>query len=705
MFVRSIVRAQTMTERLWVKFPIFLAVFFCLYAYGMIVNSLDTYHLLRDKEQARVIAENAQKAATLGDYLAQEQSFVRQIADGPEVNNFLANQALGMSLQYGLQASLDAIAAAFDTTLQKRRIGGEPLFSRLAYVDAAGNVVVDSDNAAVAPFVNGEGVTVDAVNATVQLVAPVSFRGTPAGSVVVWSDLDRLARFLLPAPEHSQAVFVVTTQNGDEVHLSAAGPSQHPLHDQIVQAGKDKLQGIWDANRSLDLVIIKHAIPGIPLDLTTVAPKESLLGPQHSLAFLLIAGIFPPIVLVSTIVFERMRQQNAKTELKLHATRLRLQGIADHLIEGNILMGRDGRILFINRPGLRLLGQRDVPQKFVGQPIWQLLRLPDGIDPTTAWHTVMDQAATLIVDDGIFITADDRQIAVAYSCTPLEDSQHGPSVILSFRDISGLKQAQHEAMQSMRLASIGQLAAGIAHEINTPAQYIGDNLAYVQDGLAELTQTLAAAESLDAIPQDRLAEWRDELPLAVKDCQDGIAQIARIVLSMKEFSHPGTIGSAAADINRALDNTLTVSRNAWKHVAEVERQFDPDLPMVTCHLGELNQVFINLIMNAVQAIEGKPNTDGTLGKITIQTRLDGQQVVISVADTGSGIADVIKDRIFDPFFTTKDVGKGSGQGLAICRDVVVNRHHGTITATNQPAGGAIFTIRLPLESSSYTNQR
>ena len=683
-----------MIERLWIKFPIFLAVFFCLYAYGMIANSLDTYHLLSEQNQSRVIAENAQKAATLGDYLTQEKIFVSQIADGPEINNFLANHALGMSLQYGLQASLDAIAQSFAKTLATRSIDGKPLYTRVVYVDAGGALLVDSDAASSADTLPAaeSGLSVDPERAVVQIAAPVFFRGTPAGRVVVWSDLGRLVQFLLPDPAHDPAEFVLSTAEGKVVHVARAASYAIPMHDQLMQAERGKLQSTKNPNKSGELVIIKHPIPGIPLDLTTIAPKESLLGPQHSQTFLLLACLFPPIMLVSTLLFERMRLRNAATEQRLHATRLRLQGIADHLIEGIVLIDGKGVILFINRPALILLGHPDEPQRYVGLPLDQLLQLQNSPDVQTAWHSVIDQGATLIEDDAVFNAATDRQINVAYGCTPLYDTQHGPSIILSFRDISSLKQAQHDSMQSLRLASIGQLAAGIAHEINTPAQYIGDNLAYVQDGMRDMLDYLTTAQ---AFPQDRMAEWRDEIPLAIKDCQDGIAQIARIVLSMKEFAHPGTVGRVAADLNHALENTLTVSRNAWKHVAEVERHLDPELPLVMCHVEELNQVFINLIMNAVQAIEAQTN-QGEMGKIIIESRQDGPDVVISVADTGCGIPPAIKDRIFDPFFTTKDVGKGSGQGLTICRDVVVTKHHGSLTTDNRPGGGAVFIIRLPV---------
>ena len=707
-----------MNDKLWVKFPIFLAVFFCLYAYGLIANSLNTYGELKNKQQTQLISESAQRAATLGDYLQQQRRFVVETAHGPDISNYQANKALGMSLQYGLQASLDAIEANFSKTLTDRQIGDAPLYLRLALVDQSGQRLVDTAMPAPPPPVDGRDqtlrISIDPVHAVVMIAAPVEFRGTPAGQMVAWIDLDRLIQFLLPASDESFLQYILTTDGGQPVRLPASLPDPSPqLLDRIAHLADGKLEIAPQGPGDPAAVLVKQPLAGFPLILTTIAPEKTLTGEGHSQAFLLIAGFFPPIVLLSAILFERMRQRNAQVELKLHATRLRLMGISDNLIEGIILISGNGDILFVNRPALHIMGVDDDPKRFYGQPLSSLLLIGKAKETAQCWHRVVEQGATMVNDDEIFVTPHGREVSVAFACTPLRDPQYGPGIIVSFRDISTLKQAQHEAMQSMRLASIGQLAAGIAHEINTPAQYIGDNLAYVQDGMtslhaavdamrvlaqqaAEIPQLAAPVAALhQAAPAALLDELTSEMPLALKDCQDGIAQIARIVLSMKEFSHPGGQGQTAADINRALENTLTVSRNAWKHVAEVEQDFAPDLPLVLCHLGEINQVFINLIMNAVQAIEtsGKPLP----GRIHIRTACQDGHAVITVADSGNGVPDAIRDHIFDPFFTTKDVGKGSGQGLTICRDVVVNKHNGTIQVGTAPQGGASFTVRLPVD--------
>ena len=269
-----------------------------------------------------------------------------------------------------------------------------------------------------------------------------------------------------------------------------------------------------------------------------------------------------------------------------------------------------------------------------------------------------------------------------------------------------MRAAQTQAMQAAKLASVGQLAAGIAHEINTPTQYIGDNLRFIGESLTTVTNAIQVAETLlqqgdpalsasfaQQVDTEDLKFLQTELATAVKDSLEGVGQVARIVLSMKEFSHPGTHTKTTTDINRALESTLTVSRNVWKHVAEITRAYAPDLPTVLCLAGEMNQVFLNLIVNAAQAIEESQKPFP--GHITVTTLYDDDTVRISVADTGNGVPAAIREKIFDPFFTTKIVGKGTGQGLAICYDVVVNKHNGRITLDTQEGQGATFTVHLP----------
>lgn len=402
----------------------------------------------------------------------------------------------------------------------------------------------------------------------------------------------------------------------------------------------------------------------------------------------------------------------AEAEAALQASRQRLKSITDSLFEGVVVVSRDGRVLFINPSALQLLGCDRCEDLLLDD----LFRLRIGNRAVTfaasPWQNALDTATVIRDDDAIFATAQGRALSVAYACATFQD-QTGCGAIISFRDIDAFKRAQRDALQASRLASVGQLAAGIAHEINTPIQYIGDNLRYMDGVLEEVSAVMRSARALADAATGRPdldgpvagfeAAWAaakpdflfDDLPSAVHESLDGVEQIARIVLSMKEFSHPGTSAKVMVDINHALDSTITVSRNVWKHVAQVEKDFGSLVP-VLCHAGELNQVFLNLIVNAAHAIEGSGKP--VPGRITIVTRHVGGHVMISVADTGTGVPESIRDRIFDPFFTTKEIGKGTGQGLAICRDVVVSKHGGSLEVGGADGEGAVFVVRLPIDA-------
>jgi two-component system, NtrC family, sensor kinase len=288
-----------------------------------------------------------------------------------------------------------------------------------------------------------------------------------------------------------------------------------------------------------------------------------------------------------------------------------------------------------------------------------------------------------------------------------------PCSLSVYYDISEQKHLQVQQLQSQKLEAIGQLAAGIAHEINTPIQFVGDNLRFLQESFTTLRQVTDKYRAfIEAVQGGRpttpllagleraLAaadvEFLDaEVPDALSQSLEGVNRVARIVRAMKEFAHPDAGEKAPADINAAIDSTVTVARNEWKYVADVSLSLEPNLPLVSCLIGELNQVLLNLLVNAAHAIADTVQAKGGKGLITITTRSDGGWVEISVADSGVGIPDEVKPRIFDPFFTTKPVGKGTGQGLAIARAVVEKKHGGILRFESEVGRGTTFFVRLP----------
>ena len=273
-----------------------------------------------------------------------------------------------------------------------------------------------------------------------------------------------------------------------------------------------------------------------------------------------------------------------------------------------------------------------------------------------------------------------------------------------------------QLIQAQRLESVGQLAAGIAHEINTPTQFVSDNARFLQKAFPKLQDLLARyrqlldacragpgpAELLDdlegAIRKAKLYYLLEQIPEALNDSLEGLERVTRIVQAMKDFSHPGQQGMCAADLNKAIESTVTVARSEWKYVADMVLDLDPSLPLVQCMLGDFNQVILNIVVNAAHAIAEMVG-DGSQGKgkITVATRHKDGQVEIRISDTGTGIPEEHRHKVFDHFFTTKKVGKGTGQGLTIARQVIVEKHKGSLTFETETGKGTTFIIQLPIE--------
>jgi PAS domain S-box-containing protein len=279
------------------------------------------------------------------------------------------------------------------------------------------------------------------------------------------------------------------------------------------------------------------------------------------------------------------------------------------------------------------------------------------------------------------------------------------------RDITERRELEQQLLQSQKLQAIGHLAAGVAHEINTPLQFIGDNLHFTRDAIGALF-TLASrlkellerergdelrAEIEEAEAEADLEFARDQLPVAVDRSLVGVERVTKIVRALKSFAHPGAVEFEPADVNALVENATLMATTEWKYVAELELVLAPSLPRVPCVAGDVSQVVLNLVVNAAHAIAEVVGTSGAKGAIRVETRHDETHVEISIGDTGIGIPEHARSKVFDPFFTTKDVGKGTGQGLAIAHTSVVERHKGTIHFTTELGCGTTFVVRLPLE--------
>ena len=335
-----------------------------------------------------------------------------------------------------------------------------------------------------------------------------------------------------------------------------------------------------------------------------------------------------------------------------------------------------------------------------------------------------DRQEPVRMDNVPYVARDGKERFLGVTLNPINHHSDDPKgFLLLAADITDRRVLEGHLAHAQKLESIGQLAAGIAHEINTPIQYVGDNLRFLQDSFQarqgvlavyqEFVRRAEGAADPEALAGIRRAEEEadseflaTEIPLAAAQAVEGIERVAQIVRAMKEFSHPGTAHKVMADLNRALDSTITVARNEWKYVADLLPDFEPDLPLMPCLPADLNQVFLNMIVNAAHAIADVVG-DGSQGKgiITVSTRRREDWVEVRFSDTGAGMTGEVKARIFDPFFTTKPVGRGTGQGLAISHAVVVEKHKGTISVESKPGVGTTFVIRLPLSDSTGSESK
>ena len=275
-------------------------------------------------------------------------------------------------------------------------------------------------------------------------------------------------------------------------------------------------------------------------------------------------------------------------------------------------------------------------------------------------------------------------------------------------------QLEVKLSEAQKLESLGQLAAGIAHEINTPMQYIGDNIEFLHECSQKLLDVVAIYhhnlhEKVPAKPwAERIQEIDDlynklrfdfvqkQVPLAIEEATEGVDRVIEIVQAMKQLSHPGGKDKVCTDINQAIQSSVTVTKNQWKYTAEMELECDQGLPAIPVFAAEINQVFVNLIVNASDAICEKHGENNHKGKIAIRTYSTEKYVVIEIRDDGCGMTEEVRRRIFEPFFTTKEVGKGTGQGLAISFNVVVTMHQGELDVLTKQGEGTCFTIRLPI---------
>ncbi len=378
---------------------------------------------------------------------------------------------------------------------------------------------------------------------------------------------------------------------------------------------------------------------------------------------------------------------------------IRLKNIIDSMFSSLIITDSQGIIQTFNQLTLDLLGYE--AQELEGQP---LSAIAVDLPPLE----VLDKADPLVRKKSKYKTSRGVEIPVIFSNSAIRDSDGMlDSLVCIALDITNYNLLESQLLQSEKMASIGQLAAGVAHEINNPMGFIFSNLGTLNEYIQDITELIEAYKNLEQGVQngtseaaknqlEKLNAKKEELELdyllndideLIKESRDGADRVRKIVLNLKEFSHVGRDEKVPSNINDGLESTINIVWNELKYKVTLQKNYG-DIPEVTCHLQEVNQVFMNLLVNAGQSIAEQ-------GEIKIHTYEETDHVCIGISDTGKGMPPEVKDRIFEPFFTTKKVGEGTGLGLSVGYQIIVDKHGGELLVESEENVGTTFTVKLP----------
>ncbi len=384
-----------------------------------------------------------------------------------------------------------------------------------------------------------------------------------------------------------------------------------------------------------------------------------------------------------------------------------LNAILEHTAAAIIMADAEGRVFRSNHMAYDLFGKDKVVK---GEPVKNLFTMPH--------HEVIDQALVNPEETADMLEVEalrDKSFAFPAEISISHVYIDGVArTVWICRDLSRRRELENEARQAQKMEALGSLASGVAHEINTPVQFVSDNIKFLQDSFEDLmdlvgkyrqalkgleapNKGVVLKEMADAEEDVDLEFLRDDVPDSIEQSTRGMKRIGQIVGAIKEFSHPGQSELSSVDLNQAIETTIIVSKNQWKYVSELEKDLEENLPLFEGTVGDVNQVLLNLIVNAAHAIEERGVSD--LGKIKITTRSADNTLVLEVQDSGCGISRENLDRVFDPFFTTKEVGKGTGQGLAITYNMM-KKLGGNVTVDSEVGVGTTFKLTIPLKQEA-----
>lgn len=516
-------------------------------------------------------------------------------------------------------------------------------------------------------------------------------------------------------------------------YLEGAGYECHTAENAI--SAKEVL-----AAKTFDLLLCDLKMPGDSgLELIRYAKKQypetgrvmiTGFGAPEIASEIMTVGVYGYIIKPVTQNVVLITVENAlrhlRLDLHMHACKIemeknisqrteKLTAIMNNLNAGVIMVDPDMRIIEFNRKM-----EQWFPEVSIGKatPCYHVLNFPQGKDICDNCPMVTTFQTGKVCEAAISISTvrGEREFRIVTS--PIIDKS---GIVYAgiglYEDVTEKNLLERDLRQAQKLEVVGQLAAGIAHEINSPIQFIGDNISFLKDSFDDIASVLNIFEQLwqdltekgavpveigwqlsDAVEAADIAYLWEEIPKTFTQSLDGVRRVEKIVRAMKDFSHPGSDEKTTVDINKMLESTITICRNEWKYVAEMETDFASHLPLSPCFSSEISQAFLNIIVNGAHAI-GDVTESGSKGKgkISIRTSLtENNFIQIRISDTGRGIPQEIQDRVFDPFFTTKARGKGTGQGLAIARRVVIDKHQGNLFFETENGRGTTFVIELPV---------
>lgn len=404
----------------------------------------------------------------------------------------------------------------------------------------------------------------------------------------------------------------------------------------------------------------------------------------------------------------RQNQRFAAMEKELSLVRAAVEHAGDAVVIFASRAGQDPEILYINPAFSKLTGYSR--EEVAGKSLRFLSRIQKE-GGSFHKHVLTEDGTvgevTVHRKDGSYRVCD-------LHSNQVDDGCGGTShYIAILRDVTDKIVMEGQLRRAQKLQSMGQLAAGVAHEINTPLQYTGENLRFLQKSHEKVLKLLelfsksrgqdqeekerASRKLEEILEQTSLNYLKEEIPKALGESLEGIGHVTDIVKTMRELSHPGKGEKVSSHLNHIIEGAIRLTRGEWKLYADMVVDLDPELPEIECLPDEIHRVFVNLILNAVHAIrQSEAHKSGKKGLIAIRSRRLGEEAVeVRIRDTGTGIAPEIQSRIFEPFFTTKDVGEGTGQGLALVHAILVDTHGGTIDFQTEEGQGTIFVIHLP----------